>query len=158
MADSRFDLPTIYANLVKRVTTVVAQAKDQGISPDIQYIAWDSRGDVTELPDTDLIGVADWTYDEGEDHRPELEFAIVLSVIRDTNLFREVELLELIRKQCIIDSGNTPKYKVWTVYDDDNNPFSQLQVTNFSIMPSGESEARTSRTVGISLKRADLAK
>lgn len=158
MAESRFDLPTIYANLVKRVTEVITQAQDLAISPELQYIAWDSRGDITELPDKDLIGLADWTYDETEDHVPEIEFAIMLSVIRDTNLFREVEILELIRRQCIIDSGNTPRYKVWTVYDDDNNPFSQLQVTNFTIMPSGESEARTVRTVGISLKRADLAK
>lgn len=120
-------------------------------------MAWDSR-DLNELPDNDLIGLADWTYDETEDHRPEIEFAIVLSVVRDQNLFREVEILELIRKKCVIDSGRTPQYRVWTVYDDNNNPFAQLQVTNLSIMPSGESEARTVRTVGISLKRADLAK
>lgn len=158
MANSRFDLPTIYANLVGRVTEVVNQAKAAGISPELEYISWDARQEVNELPNHDLIGVADWTYEEGDDHRPEIEFAVVLSVIRDKHLFREAEILDLLRQQCILDSGNTPRYKVWTVYDDDNNPFAQLQVTGFSVMPSGESEARTVRTVGISLKRADLAK
>jgi len=158
MADSRFDLPTVYANLVGQITGVISDAKAAGISPDLEYIAWDARQEVNELPNHDLIGVADWAYDETEDHRPEIEFAVVLSVVHDTNLFREAEILDLIRKRCVVDSGATPRYKVWTVYDDDNNPFAQLQVTSFTIMPAGQSEARTVRTVGISVKRADLAK
>lgn len=158
MANSRFDLPTVYANLVGVVTKIIEQAHNDGISPDLEYISWDARQDVNELPNHDLIGVADWTYDEGDDHLPEIEMAIILSVVRDQHLFREVELLELIRKKCIIDSGRLPEYRVWTVYDDDNQPFAQLQVTSFSVLPAGESEARTVRSVGISLKRADLAK
>ncbi len=158
MANSRFDLPTVYANLVGAVTDVVAQAKSQEISPDIEYISWDARQEVNELPNVDLIGLADWTYAENDDHRPDIEMAIVLSVVRDQHLFREAEILELVRKKCIIDSGRTPEFRVWNVYDDDNNPFAQLQVTSFEVLPSGESEARTVRSIGISLKRVDLAK
>ena len=158
MANSRFDLPTVYANLVGVVTNIAEQARDQGISPNISYMSWDARQEVNELPNSDLIGVADWTYDEGDDHLPEIEFAIILSVVHDANLFREVELLDLIRQKCVDDSGRVPKYRVWTIYDDSNEPFAQVQVTSFSVLPSGESEARTVRKIGISVKRSDLAK
>ena len=80
MANSRFDIPTIYANLVKQVTDIIAEVKSKDISDNLEYMAWDSRGDVTELPDIDLIGLADWAYDETDDHRPEIEFAVVVPI------------------------------------------------------------------------------
>ena len=153
---SRFDLPTVYATLVAKVQEIITTVKADGVSPNIEYMSWDARQEVNELPNVDLIGVADWTYDETDLHMPEIDMAILLSVVHDTNLFREVEILERIRNACIHESR--PEYKVWTVRDDDNNPFAQLQVTSFSVMPSGESEARTTRVVGVSLKRADYAK
>lgn len=155
---SRFDLPAVYATLVSKVQEIIESIKDQGVSPDMDYMAWDSRGDITELPNRDLMGVADWTWSENEDHLPDIEFAILVSVVHDRNLFREVEILNEIRKACVLDVGRRTEYKVWTVRDEEGNPFSQLQVTDFSIMPSGESEARSVRQVGISLKRADGAK
>lgn len=155
MADSRFDLPTVYATLVSKVNEIIANIKAKGISPDIEYMAWDSRGDTPELPNKDLIGVADWTWDE-EDHFPTIEFSILVSVVHDKNLFREVEILNEIRRVCV--HGTRPEYLVWTVRDANNQPFSQLGVTNFSVTPSGESEARTVRLCGITLKRVDHAK
>lgn len=155
MSESRFDLPTVYATLVSKVQEVAQNVREQGISPDIQYMAWDSRSDVPELPNVDLIGVVDWTFDEG-DHLPTIEFGILLSVVHDKNLFREVEILNEIRKVCV--HGSRPEYLVWTVKDANGVAFSQLGVTDFSIMPSGESEARTTRLVSISLKRVDYAK
>lgn len=156
MADSRFDLPTVYALLISKVQEIITTVKNSGVSPSIEYMAWDARQEVTELPNNDLIGVADWTYSESDDHLPEIEFAILLSVIRDVNLFREVEILDAIRKACVHPSR--PEYLVWTVKDANNEAFAQVQVTDFTVMPSGESEARTTRMVGISLKRADYAK
>lgn len=156
MADSRFDLPTVYATLVSKVNEIIERVKDAGISPNIRYMAWDSRGDVPELPNVDLIGVVDWTWDENDDHLPSIDFGILLSVVHDTNLFREVEIINEIRKVCV--HGSRPEYLVWTVRDVNNEPFSQLGVTNFSVMPSGESEARTVRLINISLKRVDYAK
>lgn len=150
---SKFDLPTVYATLVGKIQEIIETLHEKGISPDMAYMAWDSRGDVTELPNTDLIGLVDWTWSENDDHLPDIELGILLSVVNDANLFREVEILNEIRNACVHEVR--PEYKVWTVRDVDNNPFSNLQVTDFSIMPSGESEARTVRQVGISLKRAD---
>jgi len=156
MAASRFDLPAVYAAMVSKAQEIITAVKSSGISPNIAYMAWDSRGEVNELPNQDLLGVVDWTWTENDDHLPDIEFALLLSVVHDANLFREVEILNEIRKVCVHESR--PEYKVWTVKDSDNEPFAQLQVTDFSIMPAGESEARTVRTVGISLKRADYAK
>lgn len=153
---SRFDLPTVYAALVAKVQEVIEECNTQGITEDMEYIAWDARMDPTELPNKDLLGLADWTYDEGEDHLPEIECVFLLSVVNDKHLFREVEIAERIRLKCIHPSR--PEYLVWTVKDDNNEAFSQLKVTNFSMLPSGESEARTVRQFGISLKRADYAK
>lgn len=156
MAVSRFDLMAVYATLVGKTKEIIDAVRASGISPDMQYMAWDSRGDVTELPNTDLMGVNDWTWSENDDHLPDIEFAILTSVTKDRNLFREVEILNEIRKACVHEIR--PEYKVWAVRDEQNQPFSQLTVTDFSIMPSGESEARSVRQVGISLKRADYAK
>lgn len=156
MTVNRFDLPAVYAALINKTQEIIDSVVEKGISTNLSYMAWDSRGDVTELPNQDLLGVADWTYTENDDHLPDIEFALLLSVVHDANLFREVEILEEIRKACVHDIR--PEYKVWTVKDSDNDPFAQLQVTSFSIMPSGESEARTTRLVGISLKRADYAR
>lgn len=156
MSESRFDLPTIYATLVSKVQEVIQRVRDAGISTNLEYMAWDSRSDTTELPNKDLIGVSDWTFDENDDHLPSIEFGILLSVVHDKNLFREVEILNEIRKVCV--HGSRPEYLVWTVKDASGTPFSQLGVTNFGIMPSGESEARTVRLVTISLKRVDYAK
>ena len=156
MTQNRFDLPAVYACLLAKVNEVIARVKSKGISPNIEYMAWDSRQEVNELPNKDLIGVVDWTFAEGEDHMPEIEFAILLSVVRDANLFREVEILNEIRDVCV--DKIRPEYLVWSVKDTSNKTFSQLKVTDFTIMPSGESEARTVRQVGISLKRADFAK
>lgn len=158
MPANRFDLPAVYAALVSKIQEVIANVHDQGISTDLAYMAWDSRGDVTELPNTDLIGIADWTWDEGDDHLPDIEFGILLSVVRDKNLFREVAIMNEVRKVCVSDTRAKPEYKVWTVRDEANEPFAQLQVTSFSTMPSGESEARTTRVIGISLKRADYGR
>lgn len=156
MSQNRFDLPAVYAALVSKIQEIIQAAKTNGISPDLSYMAWDSRGDITELPNKDLIGLADWTWNENEDHLPDIEFAILLSVVHDANLFREVEILNEVRKACVHETR--PEYKVWTVRDSNNEPFAQLQVTDFTILPSGESEARTVRQVGISLKRADYAR
>jgi len=152
---SRFDLPTVYAVLVGKVQEIITKAQNEGISPDLEYVSWAARQDPTELPNKDLIGVADWTFDEA-DHMPEIELVILLSVYKDTNLFREHEIANLIRNECVHPSK--PEYLVWNVRDDTNTVFSQLAVTNFTMLPSGESEARTVRQFGISLKRADFAK
>lgn len=153
---NRFDLPTVYATLVSKVQEIIESVQESGISPGMQYMAWDSRQEVNELPNLDLIGVADWTWSENDDHRPSIEFSIILSVVNDANLFREVEILNAIRDACV--HKERPEYLAWLVRDANNEGFSWLQVTDFTIMPSGQSEARTVRTVGISLKRADLAR
>lgn len=156
MAQNRFNLPTVYATLVGKVQEIIQTAKQAGVSSSLSYMAWDARQEVNELPNSDLIGVADWTYDETPDHLPEIDFSIILSVVNDANLFREVEILDLIKNACV--HPTKPEYLVWTVRDNDNSAFSQLQVTNFSVLPSGQSEARTVRQVGISLKRADYGR
>lgn len=154
--NSRFDLPAVYTCLVSKVKEIISELKTQGISENIEYMAWDARQDTnTELPNTDLIGLADWTFSES-DHMPEIECVILLSVVNDSNLFREIEIANVIRNKCVHVSR--PEYLVWTVRDIDNKPFSQLTVTDFTMLPSGESEARTVRQFGISLKRADYAK
>lgn len=155
MTPSRFNLNALYVALVSKINQVITICHDTNISPDLQYVAWDARQDLnTELPQTDLIGLADWTYDEA-DHMPEITLVILLSVINDANLHREVEIADVIRNQCVHLSR--PEYLTWTLRDLENKPFSNLTVTDFAMLPAGESEARTVRQFGISLKRADYA-
>lgn len=155
MAASRFDMMTVYTTLIAKIQEIITELKAEGIAPDIEYMAWDARQEVNELPNHDLIGLADWTFEEG-DHMPEIECGILLSVVNDANLFREIQIVDKIRSHCV--HAVKPEYLTWTVRDADNQPFSQLTVTDFAMLPAGQSEARTVRQIGIALKRADFAK
>ena len=81
-----YSLESIYKSLIAEIQEIIKDVRFQGISPDLAYHAWDSRGDVTELPDTDLIGLVDWTYAENGGLST-TTCGIMLSTRNDSNLF-----------------------------------------------------------------------
>lgn len=144
-----YSLSSIYKSLIAEIQDIIQDARSQGISSDLAYHAWDSRGDITELPDTDLIGLVDWTYSENGGLST-VTSGIMLSTRNDANLFKEVEILDVIRNHCIHKPGN---FKTWRILDDNGEEYTVFQVTDFEVLPSGRSEVRNTRHIGIELMK-----
>lgn len=146
-----YSLTSIYKSLIAKVQEIIQDVQAAGISQNIQYHAFDSRGDITELPDTDLIGLVDWTYAENGGLST-VTSGLLLSTRDDQNLFKEVAILDIIRKHCVDKPG---KFNTWRIYDDNGEVYTVFQVSDFEVLPSGRSEVRNTRHVGIELMKAE---
>jgi hypothetical protein len=140
-----FGLSNIYKSLVRHLVDTVAEIERSGASPDIEYYPWDSRGDQSELPTKDLIGLAGWTFKEDKGLWL-IHTGITLSTFNDENLFREIAILDVIHDMW--GEGQTVLLR-----DNAGNEITQLVVSDFEMMPAGTSEKRNMRPVGIELLR-----
>lgn len=145
-----YTLTSVYKSLIAEIQDIIEDVKARGISENLAYHAWDSRGDITELPDTDLIGLVDWTYAENGGLSV-VSTGIMLSTRNDQNLFKEVAILDVIREHCIREPG---KMNSWRIYDDSGEQYTWFQVSDFEVLPSGRSEVRNTRHVGIELMKS----
>lgn len=145
-----YSLKSIYISLIAQVQEMISEIISGRISGDLNYHSWDSLGDITELPENDLMGLVDWTYAENAGLST-VDFGILISTLNDENLFKMVDILDIIRNRCV-DSENH-KYKTWRILDENGEEYTQFVVTDFEVMPAGKSELRNTRTVGISLMK-----
>ena len=146
-----FSLESLYVSAIAEINVIIEQIKSQGISKDLSYYSWDSRGQETELPNTDLIGLMGWTYAENEG-LPVVQLGILTSLVLDQNQFREVRVMDIIRNRFVGLDGD---YKtIALVTPDLGREYGVLQVTDFEVMPAGRSEVRSTRNVAIELIRA----
>ena len=142
---SKFNLESVYKSLIAEVQDIISQVRNGGLSDSLSYHAWDSRGSITELPDDDLLGLVNWTFAENEGLCV-IETGLLLSTINDENLFKEVRILDVIRNHCVDTNG----YKQWRLIDKDTAQFyGQITVADFEVLPSGRSEVRNTRHIGI---------
>jgi hypothetical protein len=145
-----YSLSSVYKSLIAEIQEIINEVRSRGISDDLEYHAFDSRGDVTELPDRDLIGLVDWTYAENSGLST-VASGLLLSTRNDQNLFKEVAILDVIRDHCVEKPG---VMKSWKVFDDNGEHYGWFQVSDFEVLPSGRSEVRNTRHVGIELMKA----
>lgn len=145
-----FTIEAVYKSVILQVNSIIADCLALGISDNMEYYSWDSRGQETELPNKDLIGIIGWTYAENEG-LPVIQFGLLTSLVLDINQFREVKVLDIIRNHFVGYNGD---YKnIALVNADTGIEFSRLQVSDFEIMPAGRSEIRSTRNVGIEFLR-----
>lgn len=144
-----YSLSSIYKSLIAKIQQIVQDVHAAGISENLQYHAFDSRGDITELPATDLIGLVDWTYAENGGLST-VSTGILLSTRDDVNLFKEVAIMDIIRNHCVKAPGN---FNTWQIYDDNGEAYTMFQVSDFEVLPSGRSETRNTRHIGIELMK-----
>lgn len=145
-----FTIESVYKSVILQVEDIRNQALAMGVCEDIEYYAWDSRGQETELPNKDLIGIIGWTYAENEG-LPVIQFGILSSLVLDYNQFREVRLMDIIRNKFVGFNGD---YKDIALVDGTTGiEYSRLQVSDFEIMPAGRSEIRSTRNVGLEFLR-----
>lgn len=144
-----WNLTSVYKSLIAEIQDMISEIQNSGVSENMQYHAWDSRGDITELPDNDLMGLVDWTYAENGGLSV-IDTGMMISTRNDKNLFKEVAILDIIRNHCVKEDG---KYKTWDLKDENGDVYGQVQVGEFEVLPSGRSEVRNTRHIGIELRK-----
>lgn len=148
-----FSLESLYVSAIYAIEQIMDEMKVKGLSKDIAYYSWDSRGQETELPNTDLIGLMGWTYDEN-DGLPTAELGILISLVLDENQFREVAALDIIRNKFV--DGPADYATIPLIDADTGVEYSRMQVAAFEIMPAGRSEQRSTRNVAIQLMKTQI--
>lgn len=146
-----FSIESVYSSVIKTVKEIIDEVVAEGLSPGMTYYAWDSRGQETELPNSDLMGIVGWAYAENEG-LPTIQIGILTSLVLDVNQFREVRILDKIRNRFVGPGGD---YHTLPLYDvTSEQEYGLLQVSDFEIMPAGRSEIRSTRNVGLEFIRA----
>ena len=144
---AKFRISDVYKSVVRHVMDCVEDMRARGISADIAYYAFDSRGDRAELETTDLLGVAGWTFDENRGLWT-VRCGINISTINDENLFREIEIVDALHEwfgeDCSIPMRD----------GDSGEELTNLVVRNFEMLPPLQSEKRNYRPIGLELLRA----
>jgi hypothetical protein len=141
-----FQISAIYKSLVRHVVDCADEIKARGISPDLSYHAFDSRGEEAELATNDLIGLAGWSFNENKGLWL-IHAGITVSTINDENLFREIAIVDLIH-DFFGEESLVPMRDPET-----GEEYTQLVVKEFEMMPAGQSEKRNYRPIGLELKR-----
>lgn len=140
-----FQISNIYKSLIRHCVDTVTAVRDKGVSFDIQYYAWDSRGDDAEMDVVDLFGLAGWTFKENGGLW-EVHVGLTISTVNDENLLREATIIDAVHElwgeECTV-----------AMRDDDGDEYSMLVVKEFEMLPAGQSEKRNYRPIGLTLKR-----
>lgn len=145
-----YSIESIYTSAIFRITQLIEEIKDNNLSENMAYYAWDSRGQETELPNTDLIGIMGWSYAENEG-LPVIQIGLMISLVLDQNQFREVRILDVVRNAFVGLSGD---YKTMALIDTaSEQEYAVLQLSDFEIMPAGRSEIRSTRNIGLEFIR-----
>ncbi len=143
-----FDLESMYKSLVRHVQATIAEITSRGYSSNLKYYSWDARGEEQELPNTDLIGLAGWAFRENGGLW-EVRVGLTLSTINDQHLFREIKMVDVIHEMW------GEMVQVPMVDKDTGDEFTVMVVSDFDMMPAGNSEKRNFRPIGIELRRTE---
>lgn len=144
---SDFRLSDIQKSLVRHLVDTIDEIKARGISPDIDFHMWESRGDEDELAQRDLIGPSGWTFREDRGLWM-INFGVTISTVNDQNLMREAEIADVL-------------YDMWSegevvpLRDRNGQQISELVVNEFEMLVAGQSEKRNYRPFGLTLLRTN---
>lgn len=92
-----------HASLIKFCQDQIALASTSGISTDLAFINLDAQANITELPATDLLGLAAFAVDadRGTDV---VHVAFGVLMYQDTNMFRHMALVDQIFRRLTNDT------------------------------------------------------
>lgn len=112
----------------------------------IQYHNWEERGPEKDLPESTLIGLEGFSFDENEG-RWLIRYALGVSSYMDANLLREIELLGAVHER--LRQGN----KINLLELSNGQVAGELVISDFRLMPMSQSELRNYRVIGMELLR-----
>ena len=110
----------------------------------LQYYAWDSRDDVSEIPSVDVFGLAGWSYKDDQSLL-HISFGLTLSTIYDRNLEREIEIMDYLWQKA--RTGSTLPVRDMTTGLEVN----QLVVSSFELIPGDRALLRNYRSATMEL-------
>ena len=142
-------ISTIQKSLVRSINDLIDEVKTTTGDHTIQYWSWEARAEENTLPQVTLIGLDGFAFRENLGLW-EVKCGITLSSFNDVNLHTEAEILDVIYSLF-------KEHSSVNLYEQSGEVFSQLTVTDFEIMPMGQSELRNYRMIALDLKRADTS-
>lgn len=142
-------ISTIYKSLVRAVSDAIKEVEaTTGIQA--EYWSWESRSDENDMPTKTLLGLDGYTFDENNGLWT-VRCGITLSTYNDRNLMDEAEILDVLHELFGM------KKKVTLRKPGSGDPFSELGIVEFRVMPMGQSELRNYRMVALELLRTDTS-
>jgi hypothetical protein len=141
-------IPAIYKSIIRATSRLIADMNAAGVGP-ISYHNWEERGEEIDLPKTTLLGVDGFSFDENQGFWI-IRYALGLSTYNDANLSNEIDMVGYIHDR--FKEGNSVELLDLATVTADNI----LHISDFKVMPMGQSELRNYRTIGIELLRAGV--
>lgn len=139
----------IYKSLVRAVNDAITVVSER-TAEECRYWAFESRADEDKMPTQTVIGLDGFTFHENKGLWM-VRCGISLSTYNDRNNHEEAEILDILHELFGYHE------KVDLRDPETGEVFSQLVVTEFEIMPMGQSELRNYRTIGLELLRTDTS-
>lgn len=136
----------VYKSIVRATTDMIDELNQSQRFGEVGYHNWESRGDENTLPQITLIGLDGFGFNENEG-RWMIRYAMGVSSFRDFNLLSEIDLIDTIQQR--FGQGK----KVSLLDMDTGEMVNELVVSDFDMLPMGQSQLRNYRTIGLELLR-----
>jgi len=136
----------IYKSIVRWIGDTVEELEAGGGYPSMEYQDWESRGDENKLPQTTLIGMDGFSFDENEGLWL-IRFALAVSSYRDASLMNEIELISALH----VLMGMGAKIPLLEMHE--GLQVNELVVTDWQMMPMAQTNLRNYRTIGMTVLR-----
>ena len=132
-------------------TDFIADMRAQSISPTLEFYSFDSRNDMSQLPDIDLFGPSGFAFDEMMGGEISIATAFIISTVNDRNGYRHLgvlhELHQLLR----------PGRRIWMLDADTGARITQMIITEANLGPTARSEVRPMQGFAIKLLPAFIS-
>jgi hypothetical protein len=135
---------------MRHVTDTIDELNARGTHGFLEWHNFESRNDENELPKHTLVGLDGFSFDENGGLWA-IRVALAVSSYRDLNLLDEIELIDAIHGYFYEGA------KIKLLNMDNGDEVSELVISNFSMLPMAQSEIRNYRTIGLEVKRTEIA-
>lgn len=139
-------LSAIYKSIIRNTVDLISEINATIPGANVQYQDWESRFDENKLPNTTLLGVDGFTWEENRGLWL-TRYGLALSSYRDANLLNEIEILDLIQTK----TGE--KKKISILNPSTGELVTEMVITAWHLAPMAQSEFRNYRTISLELMR-----
>jgi hypothetical protein len=137
---------SIYKSIVRSVIDAIEELNADGSFGVVSYHNFEERSKEKDMPAHTLLGTDGFSFDENSGLWM-IRLALAVSTYRDYNLLNEVDLIEFLHERF----GEQKKVSLRDPATGDI--YSELRVSQFRVMPMGQSEYRNYRVIGLELQR-----
>lgn len=136
----------VYKSLIRWIADIVDELGASGQFTPLKYHDWESRADEDKLPQTTLIGLDGFSFDENWDLWT-IRFAIGVSSYRDAGQMNEIELIGALYQR--MSRGSKVPLREMVA----GSQVNELVVSDWELMPMAQSNLRNYRTIGMTVLR-----